>query len=462
MFKTMDKIDLLQFDLANENGLPIFSAAGSAYTLFYTPGYLCVVAAARAAHFASLLASVSTVAPADMITPLRSIRQRAAALAEQQQAPFEPVCLTLYLHNQCNLRCVYCFTAASPYRTERLSLDAIRAAAELVAINCVRQGEPLHLGLHGGGEPSLDRELADEALTVVEMVAAANDLPVYRYIASNGAVDEPTARWMAHTFDQIGLSCDGPPDIQNSQRPRWNGAETAFQIAHTAHILRQEGVSFHVRTTLTAHTAHRQTEVAEYLCSTLQPNALHFEPVYGGGRAQRAWSGATSMSATELVGHFLAARRVARHYSVPLFFAGTRLNEIHGPYCNVLRNVINLVPGDGATSCFKCTTTRQANHQNLLIGGFDQKSDCFVLDEPRIAALRAELTTPPAGCRTCFNQFHCVYGCPETCWSETSWPDPFRCQVQKSLASALLAEIAAELWHSGTVPEGDIHVTAIR
>ena len=33
--------------------------------------------------------------------------------------------------------------------------------------------------------------------------------------------------------------------------------------------------------------------------------------------------------------------------------SGTRPDEVHGPYCNVFRQTINLVPGDVAVACFK-------------------------------------------------------------------------------------------------------------
>ena len=121
----------------------------------------------------------------------------------------------------------YCFAEAAPGRGPRLDPAAIRAGARLVAENCRARGLPMTLVCHGGGEPALHLEPLAEALALVETIAAERDVPLFRTISTNGALPAATAEWIARRFDRVGLSCDGPPDVQASQRPVWGGGDSA-------------------------------------------------------------------------------------------------------------------------------------------------------------------------------------------------------------------------------------------
>jgi len=118
-------------------------------------------------------------------------------------------------------------------------------------------------------------------LTTLEEIASAHDVEPFRYVATNGIMAEEKAAWLARHFDLIGLSCDGPADIQNSQRPRWNGKGTSHIVERTAHVLREEGVEFQVRTTITA-----QVCTVRLTSPTISANSSRrrnpFEPVYIG------------------------------------------------------------------------------------------------------------------------------------------------------------------------------------
>ncbi|NWF69119.1 MAG: hypothetical protein HXY40_08535 [Chloroflexi bacterium] len=410
----------------------IFRCDLPAYSLFYAPGYLVVVPAAQAEAFARESAGCAR-------TPLAQalVRRAQAALAAQRalyQQPYRPVCLTLYLNNRCHLACTYCF--ALPARpqadTPRLSLQAVQRAAEHVAENCRARALPFTLVLHGGGEPTLDWRLAEDILGTA--AAAAAPLPLFRYIATNGVVSEQRAHWLAQRFDLIGLSCDGPPDIQAQQRPLANGQSSAPFVERTAQILRAQGTAFHVRVTLTAATLARQPEIAAYLCEQIQPQEIHVEPVYGLGRGQPL----SEQHVDDFVNGFFAARALAQTYGIAWRTSGSRPQDIHGAYCNVWRDVLHLLPGAAVTACFAATNAQQA--QNVALGS--------VLPDPqRVRALREQLRRAPAPCADCFNRFHCARGCPQYCPLDEQAAFPAaRCQAQKALIFAHLQATAAALY----------------
>ncbi len=439
----------------NSNNQPIFRLDCSNDAIFYAPDYLVLVGRSDADRFEKMLSSPEYDARYPLLTKLRDklihkAEEAVTARHRWQTSPFRPECLTLYLSNQCNLRCVYCYADANPHATLRLELNAIHSAARLVAQSCRQKNCPFTIVFHGGGEPTLDKNFVDQVLATLDQVAEEYEVPTFRYVATNGVMSQSKARWLAHNFDLVGLSCDGPSDIQDHQRPGQNERKTSQLVEQTAHILHEQGCRFQVRVTITKTSLHRQVEIVDYISQQLSPATIHLEPLYHGGRAEEATNFAPA-DAADFALHFLQARAKAAQYNVPLLYAGSRLNSNHGPYCQIFRNVLNLLPGDAATACFKMTTAAQAGQSDVIIGNFNQGLAPFIINHQLISELRQSLTPAFSDCRNCFNQFHCAGECPDRCLlTKARLPanvcrPGFRCQVQKTLAMATLLETAERL-----------------
>lgn len=477
-------------------GRPIFRWDCAEYATFYAPGCLCVVGSSDAAWFEDTIPPHDAPPPGQVpgavagsepnVTPEQGqgvdwgaeLWRRAELAVEEarrwEEEPFRPECLTLYMNNECNLGCVYCHTDPSPGPAARLDMEVIAAAAEVVAQNCRQKGRPFYGVFHGGGEPTLHRERVERALSLLARVASAHGVEFFRYVATNGVMSEEKAVWLAHRFDLVGLSCDGPAEIQNSQRPRRNGTPgwraTSHIVERTGRILREEGCRLHVRTTITGATLDRQAEIAEYICHQFSPEEIHFEPVYLGGRTSAA-TGLSAHQAGEFVAHFLKAREIARQRGILLMSSGSRPDVIHGPYCNVFRHTLNLVPGGVATACFEFTDATQVEARGATIGALNRETGRFEIDHSRVQELRRQLGVIPADCASCFNRYHCVRECPDRCPldddarpnHEASKPG-FRCQAQKALAYAILRETADGLWSAKVragEARGKVYGTAI-
>jgi uncharacterized protein len=431
-------------------GQPIFRQDCAAYTIFYAPGCLCVVSLSDAERFEA------TIGPQGAGWGAELWRRAEWAVAEAnrwQEEPFSSECLTLYMNNECNLCCVYCHTAPSPKPAARLELEIIAAAGQVVAENCRKKNRPFYVVFHGGGEPTLHHERVESALGLLEAVALAHDVQPFRYVATNGIMSAEKAVWLARHFDLIGLSCDGPADIQNNQRPRWSGEGTANILERTAHILREEGCRLHARTTITSASLHRQAEIADYICQQLAPEEIHFEPVYVGGRTGPA-DGLSAQHANAFVTHFLQARKIAQRYGSHLLSSGSRPDSIHGPYCHVFRHVLNLVPGDVATACFKVTDAAHVREKGVVIGTVNCETGRFEIDHIHVKDLCRQLGIIPPECANCFNRYHCARECPDRCplggdadsLNHDSLEPGFRCLAQKALTYATFMEVAESLW----------------
>jgi sulfatase maturation enzyme AslB (radical SAM superfamily) len=266
------------------------------------------------------------------------------------------------------------------------------------------------------------------------------------YLSTNGVMPESDAVWLARQFSRVSLSCDGPPDIQDRQRPLRGGAASSAAVAATARVLLAETGRLDVRATITPATGSRQGEILLYLRDVLGATHVRFEPVYRAGPHQPP-----PFQPDEAIGfarHFLDAEAAACASGVDLSVSGVRIDEIHGPYCDVLRQTLRLTPAGTATACFHCTDPGEAASAGLEIGRLDPGTGRFALDPGRIAELRAEATRIPEACQGCVNVLHCTRGCPDFCplcpASPAEQPGAgFRCRLYQRLAEAWLDALLA-------------------
>jgi sulfatase maturation enzyme AslB (radical SAM superfamily) len=296
---------------------------------------------------------------------------------------------------------------------------------------------PFHLVLHGGGEPTLDWEPVVRLVEGTRVIATQAGVGWSGVLVTNGVMPEERAAWLGREFEMVEISCDGPPGIQDRQRPLAGGGPTSPHVARTARALREAGGRFLVRATITPESVERQTEIVAYLHEALGATAMRFEPVYRAAAyrpEQAEW----------FVNHFLAAQREARARGCDLSISGARLDEIHGPFCNVLRHALHLLPDGAATACFFCTDGRGASAGGMAIGGWDEMRGEYMLDTERIEAHRRKALEVPALCRDCLNVCHCARECPDGCAVSDAAPEAlsFRCLIQRRLAEEWILEAA--------------------
>lgn len=431
--------------------LPVFRLDAGERTVFYAPGRIERVSRLEADSVGAAVVRDGPAGPAQRLAAAG--RVAVAAWERLATKPFEPECLTVYLSNRCNLGCSYCFAApVEPGQSaQRLrvvgggDLDrtfpildeaVVEAAARVVAGHCVRLGKPLTLVVHGGGEPTVHWELLQRVRGLVSRVAQEAGIPSWAYIATHGAISADRARWLARHFNLVGLSCDGPPEVQNANRPFGSGQPTARLVEGTAAVLREEGTPFTVRVTVTPGTAARQSEIVDYVHESLGARTVRIEPAYDGRRAGRDFFAPSD--AESFVDGFLAAQLRAQKLGCDLKVSGLRVDEIHGPYCNPLRDVLHVTPDGVGTACFLSTGSEHPDDAALALGRFDKATGEFVVSYERAAHLRREAARIPTRCRSCVNIYHCARDCPDVCVitaaaSEEQEPG-FRCRVHQLLA----------------------------
>ena len=437
--------------------LPLFRISGNGKAIFYVPGKLLVLNPKEADILEEVLrAGVSREDEGQFHPNIIALLARAREAGKQWAAlgekPFSPECLTVYPSNDCNLDCRYCYTRKSATEGEGgngvIDLQIVRAAARRVAGNCRKKGATFALVVHGGGEPTYHWSFLQQLYQTVRQIAADADVPFFSYIATNGIIKPAQARWLAAHFDVIGLSCDGPPDIQDRQRPTHNRRRTSEILAQAAAAIRQAGGHLEVRATVLPGTVHRLPESVAYFMRELGAARIRIEPVYG-DRAPVFMP----VEAGWFVEHFLEAQQAALNAGCEVTISGVRLPEVHGPYCDVLRDTLRLTPGGTATSCFYEVDGDAAHIAENAIGRYDAPTGRFRIDAGKVAAARAKALALPEACRDCINIYHCARGCPDYCplAADSSVAggrehlNRFRCQMQVQLTLRWIARLAEQV-----------------
>lgn len=407
--------------------LPLFRAKRGGEAWFYTPGALT-----RARGEAERLA-----------------RAADEAWRERHSGAFAPTCLTLYLSNRCGLACAYCYSAfdqgaraperafaANDKALPLLSHAAIAAAARLVAGHCAEREKAFSLVVHGGGEPSDAFGRLRTAVEITRQAAAARGVGWTSYVSTNGVMSPRQAEWLAHNFTRVGLSCDGPPNIHDAQRPTRSGRPTSTYVARTASVLAECGATIDVRATVTPAGVAHLGDIVAYAADALHARYVHVEPAYG---AKVSWRRA---HAPAFVDALWRARAIGQARGVEVALSGVRLDELHGPHCSLAKDVLSITPDGAATACFLTTDGRLPQFGRYVVGRYDSARDSYMLDEAHIARIIAAAGAIPAMCRNCVNVMHCARDCPDACvLSSEPISGGFRCETQRLATHRWLNEL---------------------
>lgn len=342
--------------------------------------------------------------------------------------------------NDCSLGCKYCFSGASPKKYGAIPWEIAKAAIDLGTRNAVMNRMTLGSGklvirFFGGGEPT---EYWDSFSSIVEYAresAQRSNVEVKVATITNGQVDPEHYEWFRNNIDEITISMDGPPDIQNAQRPTATGENSfdktwAFVNQMDAFDMNIKGI----RVTVTAETLHRMEEIAEYFWDHLRkPYNMQFEPVYFSevGRQNTEMPGAL-----EFIQQFRRVEemtyqrhlRGVRHGTVNS--AGRPLTIRTGSYCDSLEGKGLFVTPDGYLSiCSEVSVPTDPRKDDYFVGKYDAATKRFQVSERGAANIRKGL---PWWCRGCFAQFSCRGGCEPRSQNSDKYIRRWWCQMVRT------------------------------
>jgi uncharacterized protein len=324
---------------------------------------------------------------------------------------FTPTSVTLFPTFDCNLRCIYCYSNAG-IQKEVMPDRIAEAAIRMVVDNAVKlKTDLISLGFHGGGEPFYGAgwHLMQNAVAFTRKIADRHGLRLRVISATNGVLSEAQLEWMRENLDSIHLSIDGPPDIQDAQRPLVNGFGSSVYVERTIAFMERHKYPYGIRSTLTRDSVRRMPEIIKYFRSVTTLKRFHLEPLFECGRC--ATSKACAPEQPEFAQLFFELLKDKVTQAVKVIYSGYRFGPIN-KFCGACSDNFVVTPLGNVTSCFEVSYPSDPRAGIFFIGSYDSDKNIFRIDGLRRKILQSRIVQALPHCTNCFAKYNCAGDCP--------------------------------------------------
>jgi uncharacterized protein len=228
-------------------------------------------------------------------------------------------------------------------------------------------------------------------------------------MTTNGYYGETKREFIAKHFDSILLSLDGPPYIQNFQRPTRLQGRSYDLIKETVKYFVDNVKSFAIRSTISNKSVNRMTEIVDFFCSEFG-NKYHlvFEPLISIGRASYKKEVLDEPSKYKFAINYIKAKIKAKELGIELRNSSSNHKRLVNSFCGSMS-----IPGFIVTTKGVVTTCdRDSEGESYGYGRFDNQLKEFVFSESR-KEQNKKLLELPSKCLNCFCKWHCAGDCPD-------------------------------------------------
>ena len=346
----------------------------------------------------------------------------------------------LFLTNQCNLRCSYCYASSGEFAPKRMSWKLAKAAVDQVMDGILaRGGSDMTLGFHGGGEPTMNWPLLTKTVDYTRAKAAENALALSVSGAFNGYWSAKVRAYMLANFTDISLSFDGLPEVQNRQRPAIGQKQSFDRVAETLAALDRSDVSYGVRMTVTRDTVDTLAESVASVCERFRPAKIQVEPVFLEGRAKEEQA---VNDAGAFVEQFIAAHRTAAEYGIELFYSAARPEALVQRFCLAACRALVVTTDGDITTCFETYGREHPLSARFLVGTYGDNRQ-YQIEQDKLDRHFSRTADSIPYCRGCFCRWHCAGDCAIKA-SASGRVDEFqpthRCGITQELTKYLILE----------------------
>ena len=341
--------------------------------------------------------------------------------------------LTLFLTRDCNLRCKYCYAHAGE-KCGKMELELAYAAVDYYfGQKKIDQGR---ISFHGGGEPTLEIENIKKIVGRIKVVQPKN---VTYYLSTNGVVGLDTLEWLMGNGVSISVSADGEPEIQNRNRPMWDGGESSMYVERTIKYLREQGKRVTVRMT---YTEDMDIERSIRYLASVGATTVHFEPLFPDGRCYTT-DDDSAPAADKMFEAFKKAMQVSREVGVKLFCSHlASMKRWIGYFCGGCDSRAMMVTHDGVVvKCIETVDRDNAQLEEFKVGEWNGTEFRMRSEEEIRSGMRH--VDDIEECRDCFARYVCAGGCPRKAhkvYGDIRSPEKPYCEFTKLAVPYLIQE----------------------
>lgn len=355
--------------------------------------------------------------------------------------------LSLMLTRNCQLRCLYCYARAGE------NLDSDFSMSQNLAEDAVNyylgqlKEKAIFIAFHGGGEPTMSPTIIKFVVAMVERLRGSKR--AYYSIVSNGLIDQKLLNWMMRKKFNLTISADGPPDIQNRNRPLAGGHASSEIVEKTIQRLVYADYPFTVRITYAAQDS--LSEIFEYF-GGLGVKNINVEPLFPYGRDYpESPSAELSVDLSKLYEEyaesFLSALDVAKKLNIVVVnpdFSQLESGALY--YCGAASGHTMVVTHDGKLSgCLEIVEAKDELMQQYGFGEWLPNKRSFKVNTQKILAMRQRITANIPECQNCFARYYCAGNCSVKAirgGDNLMAINRYRCFFTKNILGAIIREIA--------------------
>jgi len=322
------------------------------------------------------------------------------------------IALTLLVSRRCNLDCIYCYASPGPngpIMSEELAVNSVDWFVNQNPLSKIR------VTFHGGGEPTLAEDVIRVAVDRVESIK--KDKSVNYFIVSNGTCSKEFLDWMIKKKFGISFSVDGPPEIQNRNRPFFNGTESSHVVEENIKHMLLKGRPPGIR--LTYSTIDNISKIVEYFIGLGIKN-IHLEPLFPYGRyydetkfGKKSGYDVYSPDLKQMVSDFVTAIDICKKYKVRVF--NSHLGHFRGGisyFCGVASAKSMIVTHDGLlTGCLEVVDSKSKDIDIFKVGNKIPNTNKFKVDMEKVKFFRKRHVDSLKNCKECFARYTCSGGC---------------------------------------------------
>jgi uncharacterized protein len=193
--------------------------------------------------------------------------------------------LRIVLTNRCNMACTYCFVDTNTGEPDMTKEELAEGLAYLFEENAGQEEVSIQWF---GGEPTIRFDLMQYGDELADRLAAEHQVKrVRRTVVTNGArlTDEALEHFVRYEYG-VGISVDGPPDINSQNRLLLGGQPADGRIrANVQRLIDAGGIHLGCNLTPTAANIGRLAETVAWIIDELGLKFIYVNtPIPSGGR----------------------------------------------------------------------------------------------------------------------------------------------------------------------------------
>lgn len=355
--------------------------------------------------------------------------------------------LYLFVCQDCNLRCSYCYGDEGEYGNRcNMSEETLQQTFDTF----YRERDGKHFITFFGGEPLMNFPIMQRTAEMSRTHRETGKADISLGIVTNGTLyNEKIRSFFEEHIDNVTFSLDGPQEINDGQRLSKSGRSVYEEAEKNIHRLTEQGqFNWAFRSVVTSRSYDRVEEIFDHLdafgsggIGLVDVDLPDSHPLHvNDEQYQRFLDQIVEVNRKGLKSFLDGDQAVAFEY--PFYILFYLISRSHTLYhCNAGSNLLAVTAEGDVYPCH-----RFVGESEFCIGNV---SDPQLKERPRYQEMRRrfiDLTvdTRPV-CRSCWARYLCGGACVKHAWSEhgdLAAPVERHCLYIKTVVEALLPELA--------------------